>query len=262
MKKIKQTHFWRARVGFVGATCGWRYSWRGETRKGGASPPSGNRNSSASFATWVPWVAFPASAVVVEVPPEDGPTLLEAATNEDVRMVFGFFVANIVNPRGVAGKLAGLEAPLHFSLAKSKNDKNLWRRISVSAVPKRIHAADGPRQAESRPIEVHRARLTVICIWLLASRHEWTHRARLRLPKNGAMLQLRCSGSRNLFHGWESDQCSWADRWHLCHRYRSFFALIPDERGDLHQLRFPRGARNGCVWHQLGWSDRGRIFCS
>ena len=49
---------------------------------------------------------FPPLAVVVEVPPEVGPTLFEAATNEDIRMVFAFFVADTVNPRGGAGKLA------------------------------------------------------------------------------------------------------------------------------------------------------------
>ena len=48
----------------------------------------------------------------MEVAPEVGPALLEAAANEDVRMVFGLFVADVVNSRSVAGEFAGLEPPL------------------------------------------------------------------------------------------------------------------------------------------------------
>src|SRR5579871_953579 len=101
-------------------------------------------------------------AVIMEVFPEVGPTLLHAAAHEDVWMVFGLFVANVINVRRVACEFAGLEAALHLPLGQSEHDNNLRRGIAVAAVPEGIHAADGAWQAVFRSVEIHRAGFTVI----------------------------------------------------------------------------------------------------
>src|SRR5215467_14578567 len=77
-------------------------------------------------------------------------------------MVFRFLVFHAELVPGVARQLARGEVSFQEAARNADDDERLGRRIAVAARPKRIDAADGPRQAVAVAVEIDGARLAVV----------------------------------------------------------------------------------------------------
>src|SRR5271155_1987105 len=101
-------------------------------------------------------------AIIAKLFPELGPGLEQAATDENVRMVFGFFVFHPKSVSSVTGQLAGGEEAVQVGPRKADNDEGLRRRFAVATLPEGIDAADGPRQTVAFAEKIDGARFAVI----------------------------------------------------------------------------------------------------
>ncbi len=95
--------------------------------------------------------------------PEIRPALFQAAAHIDVGMIFRFFVLHAKSVPGFRHQFARFEIMIHESPRESCNDHRLRRRIAIPVRPKRISSADRRRQSISRPQQINRASLAIIC---------------------------------------------------------------------------------------------------
>src|SRR5271157_245805 len=101
-------------------------------------------------------------AVVLEVLPELRPAHLRRSADENVRVIDRLLVLDPVLIPGVTGQPAGFEVLVHELPAEADYDERLRLRITIAAIPERIHAADCARQTVFRTIEVDCSRFAVI----------------------------------------------------------------------------------------------------
>src|SRR5260370_10974178 len=76
-----------------------------------------------------------ALAIIAKLFPELGPGLEQAATDENVRMVFDFFVFHPESVSSVTGQLAGGEEAVQVGPRKADNDEGLRRRLALATLP-------------------------------------------------------------------------------------------------------------------------------
>src|SRR5262249_18866431 len=72
-----------------------------------------------------------ALAIIAKLFPELGPGLEQAATDENVRMVFGFFVFHPESVSSVTGQLAGGEEAVQVGPRNAYNDEGLRRGVAI-----------------------------------------------------------------------------------------------------------------------------------
>src|ERR1700719_1086110 len=97
---------------------------------------------------------------------ESAPKLLPAGfwrgAEEDVAAFGGFFVDDAERVCVLRHQRAGSEVGFDERARETHDEDGLRRRIAIAALPGRIDAADGPRQAVAWPIEVDGAHFAVI----------------------------------------------------------------------------------------------------